>query len=142
MAQIDRFLGSVWAVERAKERAGITNESKDDTILEMLQDSKGMTEEFPTVYRPYYVAAKMLEQDLNKQQISEAGDVKFTGLVTTINSLMGLQASIDQALGLIVPQYFAAIPLDLLNQQLAVGDVLMRQIKRRFGGTIRTNVVF
>ena len=142
MAQIDRFLGSVWAVERAKERAGIKDESQDDTILEMLQDSKGMTEDHPMVYRPYYVAAKILEQDISKQQLAEAGDVKFTGLVTTINSLMGLQASIDQALGLIIPPYFAAIPKEALLEQLATTEGVTQKIVRRFGGNLSTTVIF
>jgi len=105
---VSKYLNQTWALIRTKDRAGIetTDTSVNDVILEYLDDTAGTRPNdvggVDTIYRPYYVAAKMLEQD-GSQALSKAGDVQFTGMATPIASLYALQDSIDKALGTIVP---------------------------------------
>lgn len=99
------------ALARAKERSGAT--SADDTYLtELLTLSAGKDASETTHYRPYFVAAKFLEQNQAKQALKKAGDVEFTGLTTPIASLLELQESIDKSLGLTIPQGFQSISLE------------------------------
>jgi hypothetical protein len=51
-------------------------------------------------YRPYAVAALVLEQQLQSQQLSKADDVEFTGYKTPIDSFNRLQYDLDIKLGL------------------------------------------
>lgn len=95
------------ALARAQERAGTSGD--DEYLTEVLTLSAGVDGDGATQYRPYYAAAKFLEQNRSAQTLSAAGDVKFTGLAKPIESLLGLQASIDKALGLIIPEGFEAI---------------------------------
>lgn len=97
------------ALERAQERAGTTEE---EFLTEILTLSAGVDPQGDTQYRPFYAAAKFLEQNRSAQTLAQAGDVKFTGLSKPIESLLGLQAAMDSALGLIVPPGFEAIPPD------------------------------
>lgn len=97
------------ALARAKERSGAT--SADDVYLtELLTLSAGKAPDAVTHYRPFYCAAKWMEQDKAKQALKKAGDVEFTGLAAPISSLVNLQASLDQALELTIPKGFEAIP--------------------------------
>jgi hypothetical protein len=92
------------ALVRAKERSG--NPSGADSFMtDLLYASagKGRVDQ-GTCYRPFYVAAKWLEQDLSSQELSEASGAKFTGLKTPIRSLLDIQYGLDQ--DLIVPKGF------------------------------------
>ncbi|MEO1399683.1 MAG: hypothetical protein AAFV72_00325 [Cyanobacteria bacterium J06635_1] len=105
-----QYLDQAEALARAKERSGATD--VDDAYLnEMLSMSAG-TVDSVTHYRPFYCAAKWIEQNRPGQQLSEADGVKFTGLQTPIDSLLGLQRAYDTANGLDVPSGFEAIPSD------------------------------
>ena len=96
------------ALIRAKERSGAT--AVDDPYLtELLVISAGKDPNNVTQYRPFFVAAKWLEQNLSAQALSEADGVKFTGQATPIASLLALQASIDQALSLTIPPGMEAV---------------------------------
>lgn len=95
------------ALARAKERSGATT-ADDAYLTEVLTLSAGKNPADQTIYRPFYAAAKWLEQNRSGQALSEASGVKFTGLATPIASLLLLQASMDQALGLTVPAGFEA----------------------------------
>jgi hypothetical protein len=53
-------------------------------------DSDGITH-----YRPYAVAALVLEQQLQSQQLSKADDVEFTGFSKPIQSFKQLQDDLD-----------------------------------------------
>jgi hypothetical protein len=94
------------AIERTQGQATLADE---EWLTEMLTLSAG-TVESTTHYRPYYVAAKLLEQKLAAQTLSEADGAVFTGLATPIASLLNLQASYDSAMALTVPAGFEAIP--------------------------------
>lgn len=63
-----------------------------------------------THYRPFYVAAKLIEQRQAAQALSKAGDIVFTNLAVPIASLMALQAAYDAANALVLPAGFEAVP--------------------------------
>lgn len=92
---------------------GLATDAYDDYLTNQLQISAGANADQETVYRPYYVAAKFLEQLRTQQTIRKADGAEFTGLALPIASLMGLQSSIDQSLGLTVPPGFEAIAITL-----------------------------
>lgn len=107
------FLDLALSLERVKERSGISTPLQDGYIEELLNLSAGSTGEHSQVFRPYYVAAFILEQDVSRQQLAKAGDVQFTQFVTVINSLRSLQASFDVAYSLILPPGMAILSLDV-----------------------------
>jgi hypothetical protein len=99
------------AFDRAKERAGYAgtvDPLRDAYATELLTISAGKINGV-TEYRPLYVAAKLLEQDLDVQALDEADKAKFTRQETTIASLLSQQMAIDLALGTIVPLGFEAV---------------------------------
>lgn len=65
-----------------------------------------------TIYRPYWVAAKLLQQNRPDQVLTGADGASFSNLVTMIQSMMDEQLRLDQSLGLEIPSGFAAV-LDL-----------------------------
>ena len=99
------------ALARAKERSGATDVD-DDYLNELLTLSSGVDVDKVTHYRPFYCAAKSIEQNRPAQTLSEASGTKFTGLQKPIDSLLALQRAYDQAQGLTVPDGFEAIPSD------------------------------
>ena len=99
------------ALARAKERSGATD-ADDDYLNELLTLSAGVDADQATHYRPFYCAAKWIEQNRTEQTLSEASGTKFTGLQKPIDSLLALQRAYDQAQGLTVPDGFEAIPSD------------------------------
>ena len=72
-----------------------------DPLLEAtsLENSDGIQH-----YRPYAVAALVLEQQLQSQQLSKADDVEFTGYQRPIESFNKLQYDLDLKLGLKEPE--------------------------------------
>jgi len=116
------------AFDRAKQLAGIDtlDFAKDDYINELLELSAGSVtdsseagvEVITTHYRPFITAARLLEQDLDIQFLSEADRAKFTGQAVPIASLLQMQASYDAKYGLAVPDGFAAVisePLPVMS---------------------------
>lgn len=99
------------ALARAKERSGAT--SADDVYLsELLDLSSALDKSSVRHYRPFYVAARWLEQSRTQQALSEADGAKFTGLAKPIASLMELQAAYDASNELAVPKGFEAVVAD------------------------------
>lgn len=98
------------ALARAKERSGATS-ANDAFLTEVLNFSAGKTAANVTHYRPYYAAAKFLEQAQSIHKISKADGAEFTGLAVPIASLLNLQAAYDAANELIIPAGFEAIPV-------------------------------
>lgn len=97
------------SLTRAKERCqGRASDADDVWLTEMLELSAGTDAGGITHYRPYYVAAKFLEQTLADQTVASADGAVFTGLVKPIASLMALQAAYDQAKALTIPAGFEA----------------------------------
>ncbi|MGG6295292.1 hypothetical protein ACQ4M4_12955 [Leptolyngbya sp. AN02str] len=88
---------------------GLAGVEYDSYLTNQLMISAGMNAEVQTVYRPYYVAAKFLEQLRSQQTVSKADGADFTGLAKPIESLLGLQASLDKAMGLTISDGFEAI---------------------------------
>lgn len=83
------------ALERARERS-TAKPSDDKYLLEILELSYGIHKvSEQIVYRPFYAAAKFLEQARKDQTISQATEVKFTGQKVPIASLLDLQRSLD-----------------------------------------------
>jgi hypothetical protein len=100
------------ALARAKERSqGQATTADDEWLEELLGMSAGATAAVPPVthYRPYYCAAKLLEQKQSAQLLSEADGAKFTGLAKPIASLLALQAAYDSANALVIPLGFEAL---------------------------------
>ncbi len=100
------------ALARAKERSGAT--AADDTYLnELLLLSAGIAPDETVHYRPFYVAARWLEQNRAQQALESADGAKFTGYAKPIASLMQLQAAYDKANELTIPDGFEALTSDL-----------------------------
>jgi len=95
------------ALTRAKERA-TAPASADAYMGELLELSAGLDTSGVKHYRPFYVAAKWLEQNRPDQSISEADGAKFTGMATPIASLLALQLAYDTANGVTPPPGFEA----------------------------------
>lgn len=110
------------ALARTKERSGAT--SADDTYLtELLQMSAGVDASSTTHYRPFYAAARWIEQDQGQQALSDAKNgVKFTGLAKPIASLMALQVAYDLANALTVPDGFQATIAGVIRPFPLVGS--------------------
>lgn len=92
---------------------GLISGTTYDAYLNNQLDITAGTKDSITYYRPYYVAAKFLEQLRSQQAIAEADGAKFTLLEKPIASLLALQASLDESLGLSVPPGFEAIALSM-----------------------------
>ena len=105
------FLTLQPALDRARERSQAAS-SDDPYLTELLELSAGKAADAATHFRPYYVAAKFLEQNLARQLISSADGATFTLLKKPIESLLDLQSAYDRAQGLTVPAGFEAIPDD------------------------------
>jgi hypothetical protein len=89
------------ALVRAKER-GNAKAADEVYLTELLQMSVGVHRETgETVHRPFYVAAKYLEQSRRDQTLKEADGAKFTGQAVPIASLLDQQFALDA--DLIVP---------------------------------------
>ncbi|HLP88592.1 MAG TPA: hypothetical protein VK184_08390 [Nostocaceae cyanobacterium] len=59
-------------------------------------------------YRPYWVCAKILEQDTSQQMLSSADGAVFTGMAKPIDSYYLTQRSIDVKNGWEIPTGFGA----------------------------------
>ncbi|MEO0988152.1 MAG: hypothetical protein AAFY20_21830 [Cyanobacteria bacterium J06639_14] len=102
------------ALARAKERSGATA-TDDEYLTELLGMSAGTDSASTLHYRPFFVAAKWLEQNQTQQTISKADGAEFTGLAKPIESLLALQASYDAANDLTIPDGFEAASLDCVK---------------------------
>lgn len=106
-----QFLDLDEALDRAKERTqGQATTADDDWLTELLEMSAALDPDEVTHFRPYFAAAKLLEQKLSAQLVESADGATFTGLATPIASLLLLQAGYDSANGLAVPPGFEAVP--------------------------------
>lgn len=83
------------ALTRAKERASLTTSEGDSFLTDYLNIFTGVTPTNVIHYRPFAAAANYLEQSPQYQQLSQAGDVKFTQMKTAIQSLYSLQNQYD-----------------------------------------------
>ena len=116
----EKYLSIDASLEIAKNRAEVTDITKEESLLNLLEDTAGRSADgLKTVYRPYFAAARYLEQDHQTQKLSEAGDVKFTNLVTVVASLYAQQAGLDGSYGLLIPDAF----LTPLAQETRRGNV-------------------
>lgn len=107
------------SLARAKERAGATD-ADSGFLTEMLELSKGIRKsDQVAVYRPFFVAAKHLEQNPMHQRVSKADDAVFTGMKTAIASLFALQASLDK--DLVVPIGFE-VPIEFVPETKAASQ--------------------
>lgn len=77
-------------------------------ISSLLDISIGKTSDNTVVYRPFYVAAKELEQRFTNN-LKEADGAVFLQYEKQIASLLALQVSLDLADGLTIPDSFSAV---------------------------------
>jgi hypothetical protein len=104
------------ALARARERSA-AKASDEAYLTELLHLSVGIHRQSrETVYRPFYVAARWLQQSRRDQSFKEADGAKFTGQVIPIESLLDLQRSLD--LDLDIPTGFQAVSGSLSKSQL------------------------
>ncbi|HEY9648632.1 MAG TPA: hypothetical protein V6C88_19785 [Chroococcidiopsis sp.] len=89
--------------------SGLIGSQFDAYLTRRLTASAGKLPSGATEYRPFYVAAKFLEQYRPQQTLVKGDGAEFTGLKKPIESLLGEQAAIDQALGLTIPAGYEAI---------------------------------
>lgn len=85
------------AISRVKSRA-ITPEEENDEgyIVELLQMSYGLHKQTKElIYRPFWVAAKILQQSPFHQSLKKDDATEFTGQGVPIRSLLDLQANLD-----------------------------------------------
>lgn len=75
-------------------------------VQEMLGYSAG-TKDGVTFYRPWYVAAALLAQDIKANNLIKAGDVQFLSKEGIIKALIATQRSLDISLGLTLPLGFS-----------------------------------
>lgn len=111
MAAIDKYKDLAQCLVITKTKCDITNSVADAMITGMLEDSSGGTSDSTVVYRPYFVAANIISQSTDYQNLKKAGSVEFTGMATAINSLLQYQNALDTSFGLIVPVGMEAISL-------------------------------
>lgn len=84
-------------VTRAQERSGV---SDPDLISELLEDTAGRDLSGNTVYRPYWVAAVLLDQ--KRRDVKTAEGATFRDVESNITAMKRHQWSIDEMLGTIV----------------------------------------
>ena len=89
---------------RALERSGSTDAILCDELLEI---TSGTTPAGITVYRPYYVAARLLRQ---RRQNLRAGDgAEFRRMTAEASDLENLQRQVDETQETTVPSAFALV---------------------------------
>jgi hypothetical protein len=100
------------ALTKVKRLIQAENNSRDADIEDLLELSAGKDSSGVTHYRPWFVAARMVQQDPDIQSISEADKVVFTGWLPTIRSWLEDQMGYDASLALTIPPgYSAAVAL-------------------------------
>ena len=123
------------ALKRARERSA-SKQADETYLLEILQMSYGVhriTDQI--VYRPFYAAAKWLEQSRRDQSITETDKVKFTGQKVPIASLLDLQRALDMELK-IKPEFmiFADCSIGDLKSKYDMAVLTLRQFQPRGHG--------
>ncbi|WP_088893198.1 hypothetical protein [Leptolyngbya ohadii] len=97
------------AVKTNPATRGLVGAEYDAYLTGLLTISAGTDPANVTQYRPFLVAAKLLEQLRSQQSIKSAEGAVFSGLATPIASLLAQQAAIDEALSLTVPAGFEVV---------------------------------
>lgn len=107
------------ALTRTKERCQA--EASDDVFLtELLEMSAGKDAAGTVHFRPFFVAAKFLEQNPDLRDLSEGDGAKFTLAQPRIESLLNLQHQYDVANGLDVPPGMSAIATNAVIKTRAI----------------------
>lgn len=96
------------ALAMCKNRLDYDEDEDSFFIDSMLDISIGKTIDEIVVYRPFYVAAKELEQRFTNN-LQEADGVKFLQYEKQIASLLALQVSLDLADSLTITDSFSAV---------------------------------
>lgn len=118
------------ALARAKERS-MAKATDEDYLKELLLISFGthrITNQ--VVYRPFYVAAKYLEQSRRDQTLVEADGAKLTGQKVPIRSLLDLQLALDADL-FIRPSFRIVSDLGELKNAYEMAIVQLKQYQPR-----------
>lgn len=102
--------------------------SLKELVQELLQYAAGNQNTVP-IYRPWYVAATVLSQDIVANNLTEAEGVKFKDKTAIVNSFMATQRSLDLSLNLEIPLGFSADAFLLQQSGVPV------QKKRSYGSS-------
>lgn len=81
-----------------------------DDAETLLAASAGVTASGVAIYRPYLVAARLLDRRLHDDVLLSASGATFRAYADTVRGWLTLQASLDAAFGLTVPDGFGASP--------------------------------
>lgn len=121
------------AIDRAAVKSSAPPEAiADITELLILSAGKLKSDGTTTEYRPYWAAAKFLEQSRRDQLIKQQDQTQFTGLTTPIASLLEIQAALDKEL--IVPLGFEAVAAS----QKSVSSTQFEQLKSGYETALLT----
>jgi len=87
-----------WSAARAQERSGVA-----ETVLikEQLYETSGKNADDKVIFRPYWVAADLLDQ--RRQQVTSGDGASFRDVEKNIDALRGHQWFLDESLGTQVP---------------------------------------
>lgn len=84
------------AVTRVKDRASLQPKDDESYIIELLEISYGLHKQTrELIYRPFWVAAKILQQSPLHQTLKSDDSTEFTGQAVPIQSLLDLQSNLD-----------------------------------------------
>lgn len=104
MAALDKYKDLAQCLVITKQKCDVTTTTFDAMITGMLEDSAGLhVSTLSFVYRPYFVAANIISQSTDYQNLKKAGSVEFTGMTKAIESLLQYQNGLDKAFLLSVP---------------------------------------
>lgn len=79
----------------------VEDTSANDTKIDVfLEDTAGVNPDGADVYRPYFVAARVLETSLKEQRLKRADSVTFTNLDRVIDTYYRQQRMLDKKLEL------------------------------------------
>ena len=107
---------------------------REDKILRILDYSAGSKSDGTLCYRPWYAAAKALDEDLDTQALVKADGAQFTGQIRPIRSLYNAQHSIDLVDGarhgiVVPPEFSASVALEQLNEGVTGESVAVMSIQ-------------
>ncbi len=117
------FLEISSATARCMRLLGKPDTDKDtvELVQEMLIYSAG-TKDGVIYYRPWYVAALLLSQDLTANNLLEADGVKFQSKEGIVKSFIATQRSLDLSLGLTLPPGFSIESIIGTNRKRVYGS--------------------
>lgn len=95
---MDKYSDLQWCKELVTEKTKLN----PSDLEPLLQVSAGKSADGVTVYRPYYVVARLLAS--RAQQVTRADVIEFVNPLEIYNESLKLQRALDQSMELIIPE--------------------------------------